>query len=257
MGHIRLGRLPRTRRWQEVVGLVGGGGDAFDVANATMDAVQQDLAVAVGDPGVVESVFLLTQIPEAARAEDFGARLRDLGVRVSDQPSLAELASAITSAVDRQIQQAGRRTDLGEMARVSAVEAITAITGARAPSLFGTTPDDVQRELGRLATKKQFGGLAQEFFARFTERTLTYWVSRELPTHVGEGRRFDSAAEQRAFQDAVGIHARQASRIVETFAGGWFSKARYEGRLDRENTAKFVAYALKKMRTELRQGSED
>ena len=256
MGHIRLGRLPRTRRWQEVVALVGGGGDALDVANATMDAVQQDFASAVGDPGLVEAVFLLTQVPEAARAEDFAARLRDLHVHVSDQPSLAELAAAITGAVDRQVRQAGQRSDLGEMARVSAVEAITAITGDRAASLFGTTPEDVQRELGRLATQKQFGGLAQEFFARFTERTLTYWVSRELPTHVGEGRRFDSAAEQRAFQDAVGLHARQAARIVETFAGGWFSKARHDGRLDRENTARFVAYALKKMRMELRQGSE-
>ena len=236
--------------------LVGGGGDAADVANATMDAVQQDLVAAVGDPGLVESVFLLTQIPYAARQEDFGARLRDLGIRVSDHPSLVELAAALTDAVDRKVREAGLRTDLGEMARVSAVEAISSITERRAASLFGTTPDDVQRELGRLATQKQFGGLAQDFFARLTERTLTYWVSRELPVHVGEGRRFESATEQRAFQDAVGLHAKQAARIVETFAGGWLSKARHEGRLDRENTAKFIAYALTKMRAELQQGSD-
>lgn len=256
MGHIRLGALPRTRRWREVVALVGGGGDPLDVANATMDAVERDLVAAVGDPGLVEAVFLLTQIPEAARQEDFADRLRDLGVRVSDHPSLVELAAALTDAVDRKVREAGLRTDLGEMARVSAVEAISSITEGRAASLFGTTPDDVQRELGRLATQKQFGNLAQEFFARFTERTITYWVSRELPVHVGEGRRFESAAEQRVFQDAVGLHAKQAARIVETFAGGWFSKARFEQRLDRENTAKFVAYALKKMRMELRQGGD-
>lgn len=26
MGHVRLGKLPRTRKWQQVVALVGGGG---------------------------------------------------------------------------------------------------------------------------------------------------------------------------------------------------------------------------------------
>jgi hypothetical protein len=36
-----------------------------------------------------------------------------------------------------------------------------------------------------LATVKQFGVLARDFFARLTRRHLEYYLSRELSKHVG------------------------------------------------------------------------
>jgi hypothetical protein len=45
--------------------------------------------------------------------------------------------------------------------------------------------------------------------------------------------------------------------IVESFAGGWFSKANYTGRLTRQATQSFTDYALKKIRDELRARRED
>ena len=38
MGHIRLGQLPRTRKWRDVVELVAVGADVSQVANATIRA---------------------------------------------------------------------------------------------------------------------------------------------------------------------------------------------------------------------------
>ena len=35
MGHIRLGNLPKTRKWEQVVGLIEGGAGTAQVANAT------------------------------------------------------------------------------------------------------------------------------------------------------------------------------------------------------------------------------
>ena len=87
MGHIRLGKLARTRRWQEVIDLVGGSGSAAAVAGATLDAADQELSAAANDPGVLRAFWLLTQLPDAARSEDFGAALRDLGLEVSDAPT--------------------------------------------------------------------------------------------------------------------------------------------------------------------------
>ncbi len=255
MGHIRLGRLPRTRKWSEVVGLVGGGGGTVDVANATLDASLEDLSIAANDPGLVYSFWLLTRIPEAARSDNFADELRSLGLQVSDAPSLPELVAALTDAVDRHVDAANARSDLGEMAQMAAVEALHRVTEERSRSLFGTTPADVQRELGGLATQAQFGSLARDFFSRFTERVLTYYLSRELPAHVGRGLRFDNQDQRRQFREDLVGHCWQASRIVETFAGGWFSKARFEGDLSRERTNAFIGYALKKMRSELRQGA--
>jgi len=71
MGHIRLGTLPRTRRWNEVVDLVGCGASSAAVAAATLDAVDAELATAVEDIALNRAFWLLTQIPDAARSEDF------------------------------------------------------------------------------------------------------------------------------------------------------------------------------------------
>ena len=103
--------------------------------------------------------------------------------------------------------------------------------------LFGSTPDDVQRELGRLATEKQFGSFARDFFSRFTERFLTYHVDRELPRQVGPEGRFPSNGQRHEFSRAFELHCQQASKIVESFAGAWYSKARFEKELFREDAA--------------------
>lgn len=42
MGHTRLGELPRTRKWQQVVALIEGGAGTWQVANATMAAARRD-----------------------------------------------------------------------------------------------------------------------------------------------------------------------------------------------------------------------
>ncbi len=256
MGHIRLGRLPRSRQWREVIALVSGDGTAAAVAVATIDAAEDQFASAGDDPIVVHTVWLLTQLPEAARSDDFAAALRRLGVSVQGDPSASELAAAVGRAVDAHAAGLDQpRSDLGELARLAAVESVVQATRPDAPQLFGPQPGDTQAQVRRIATERQFGAFARDFFARMTERVLTHYVSRELPLHTGPGHRFRNVAEQRAFQDAVALHARQASLIVETFAGGWFSKARYEQDLTPERTGRFVAYAMKKMRGELRRGA--
>lgn len=255
MGHIRLGRLPRTQKWLDVVALVGGDGSAAAVAGATIDAAEAEFYSAASDPVVVHTVWLLAQLPDAARTEDFVSALSGLGVEVSRDPSATELAAAVGRAVDAYAQALDYpRSDIGEIARLAAVDTLVQATRTGTPQLFGPVEGETRDQVRRIATERQFGTFARDFFARMTERVLTYYVSKELPLHTGQGQRFSTLHEQRAFQDAVGLHARQAAVIVETFAGGWYSKARFERDLTPERTGRFVAYAMKKMRGELRRG---
>ena len=60
------------------------------------------MMAAANDPAVRTAFFLLTQIPLAARGERFVPELRELGLKLSDQPSLVEIVSALADAVDRQ-----------------------------------------------------------------------------------------------------------------------------------------------------------
>lgn len=106
----------------------------------------------------------------------------------------------------------------------------------------------MQRELAALATTKQFGTLARDFFARLTRRYLTFFLSHELSNHVGGKRRFASIADHAEFNAALDLHCRQASRIVEEFAGSWFSKTNWEQGITPENVRGFAWVALKKLR---------
>jgi hypothetical protein len=77
MGHIRLGALPRTRKCSQVVGLIEGGAGTAQVANATITAAEAGLSFAANDKGVIETIWLLTKIPLAARSENFAQALRE------------------------------------------------------------------------------------------------------------------------------------------------------------------------------------
>lgn len=256
MGHVRLGRLPRTREWKEIVGLIDGGAGAAQLASATISAAEEWLVLAGKDQGVIEAIWLLTQIPLAAKEGSFSAGLRDAGLDVGESPGLMEIVGAVADAIDRRLPGNQGRTDLGEMAQMAALETLSEVIGRGLPNLFGPTPEDVRNEFARFTTVKQFSALGKDFFARLTNKCLSYFLSREVAHHVGEGRRFATLAQLSAFSTALDTHCREAARIVERFSGEWFSKTNWEQKgITRKRAASFAHAAMKKLLSELRQGA--
>jgi hypothetical protein len=92
--------------------------------------------------------WLLTQIPQTARAGDFSERLAVLGLQVSKEPTLLEIVAAFTRAVDRHVREFGKRTDLEEMAQLAGSETLACLVGRELPSLFGPTAADVRLGCG-------------------------------------------------------------------------------------------------------------
>ena len=250
MGHIRLGRLPRTRRWQQVVKLLHSGAEAPEIAALTLAASRRALQQAARDPALVQSFWLLTQLPLCARKPDFADALRNIGISVTSSPSFMDLIGGFSDAVDDHVHRIGRRTDLGEMAQMGAAESLSQLLAHQTTTLFGSTGEDVKRELSKFATPKNFSSLAREFFARLTERYLAYYLSRELSIQLG------TVQANREFREALSLHCRQASKIVEDFAGSWFSKANYQGGITRRKASGFVGHAITKLRAELQAGAE-
>lgn len=255
MGHARLGRLPHTRKWRQVVGLIKEGAGTPEIATATLKAAEKHLKYPAED--LVHSFWLLTQIPLAARQDNFSDALRQIGIAVSEKPTLLEVVCGFTDAMDKHLSQTGERTDLGEMAQMAAVESLNTLGLKPTRSFFNAEPEEVKKTLGEFSTRKNFGVLARDFFTRMTRRYLTYFLSRELSNHVGKDERFINIKEHSEFNAALEHHCRQASRIVEDFAGGWYSKANFEERLTPEESAKFIHIALKKIRGELAQRGDE
>lgn len=252
MGHVRLGILPRTRKWQHVVALIGGGASVEAVAAASADAAGVGIRRASNDPALVRAFWLLTQLPLAARSADYASALRRLGLQLDSSPTLLGLAAATAAAVDSHVSRVGGRSDFGEMARSSAIESLSALVGRDLPGLFGPTPHDVQVSLGSFTAPARFASLARDFFSRLVCRHLDYYLSRELPAHVGPDRRLASVEAHANFDKALELHCRETTRIIEQFAGGWYSKTNFEGSITPEKAARFTHIALRKIDAELR-----
>src|SRR4051812_18223571 len=98
MGHIRLKRLPATRKWKQVVGLLVNGTSVQDIAAASADAAQDGLQQARRDPVLAYSFWLLTQIPLAARAPEPAQAFAGLGLDLPAKPLLLDAIAAFSEA---------------------------------------------------------------------------------------------------------------------------------------------------------------
>ncbi len=252
MGHLRLGKLPQTKPWREVVALIDAEVDASGIAAATLRASDSGLDDAANDPGLIHTFWLLTQVPIAARDTQFGAALRRLGMDVSDEPEVFEIVAAYTEAIDKHLLNVGGRTDLGELAQLVGAEALAAFGHDRSRSLLGESPATVQRGFRELASGTQFAAVGQDFFARLVHRYLNSYLSRELSNHVGAARRFQTIEDHSAFDEALRRHCGETAIIVRDFAGDWFGKHAYRGGITERKVGAFLAIAIEKLRGELR-----
>jgi hypothetical protein len=85
IGHTRLGEVPKTHKWNELVDRISGSGRTGNVATAdvsvgviaaqTLDATQKSLKRAATDPGVRYTFYLIAQVALAARVSNWETAL--------------------------------------------------------------------------------------------------------------------------------------------------------------------------------------
>jgi hypothetical protein len=253
MGHSRLGVLPRSGRWRDVVGLLDAGAADSDVVAASARAAEKDMLRAADDPVFVEAVRLLLNIPLAARSKDFGKALRDIGLAVGDGPELLDLVAAAGERLDAVRRETRARSDFGEIAARALTGTLSRSVGDALPALFGATPDDLQVVARRISWAKGISGFTREFFGRLVAGTLSYWLDRTLALQIGEGRRFSTTAARHAFDSELDHYSSEATRIIKEFSSGWYGKTLHrEGGFGTRDAAAFGAVALKKTVAELR-----
>ena len=260
MGHVRLGQLPRTRKWRDVVELVAAGANVPQVANATIKAADGAFSFVTDDSGYNHAVWLMTQLGLAAGRENPLEHLRAQGVNIPDNTSIPGIVVALTNAIDDHASRNGGHSDLGELAQRALADAVITRLEPKLQqqSMFNMQAEDTQRALLEFGKQKEFGQLSREFYSRLTNECMNYFLSQTLATHLGEGQRFATMNQMAQFEEALTTHCREASAIVEEFSGDWFSKHRYEeeGNISPESVRGFASWALKKMKDELKAGAK-
>lgn len=261
MGHTRLGKIPTTRKWREVVGIFTAAKSAeltpdaplvSELAASTLRASKEALREGVKDGGLAYVFYLLTQIALSVRRQDASEALRSLGLQLSHNSSHFDFTVELHRVIDKHFRESIRRSDVGEMAQLAAGETLTNFFRSQPRDLFTSSQDQLFRDLRSLGTQTTFGAVARTFFSNFMSRMLGFYLSKfVLPG--GRQKVIDSANDLTKFNEALKQHAHQRAAIIHEFAEKWFSKTEFEQGIEPNNTRRFVAYACKKLEDEFLQ----
>jgi hypothetical protein len=251
MGHIRLAHLPRTRRWKGVIKALAVG-DVVAVGGAIARAADDRLAALANDPALAYLYWLLTRLTWHARSEDFLHALRADGINVGENVDGLRFLGRINQEAERGIRKRILPNALTHIALRAFNETVGGAVHQRAMTLFGVTGADVQRAFRDLSTKTNFANLARRFFSSFLGGFLQFIASKETSNHVGITCAFLDSQAVTDFEGELQAYALQCTRILEDFSGDWYSKHNWLGDIDENQSRRFVAYTMEKLRDELK-----
>jgi hypothetical protein len=259
MGHVRLGTLPKTRAWKNVIELIANEADVDEIAAATFEAADKAFESIQNDKGFLETVELMKELAVAAKSDDPLGHLKSIGIDLPDKPDVIDVGIALTDAVDRTIETKGIRSDFNELAHGALSSAVMSHLDERFGPMFPASGDEVLSALADLGKPSEFGRLTRSFFGKATNDSLSYFLSQHLGTQVGADQPFATVNRMDQFEQAMKTHCHEAAEIVERFSGMWFSKNFYldDGEIESSKTKNFGAYAMTKMRAELKMRADN
>ena len=126
MGHLRLGRLPKTYNWQAVVDLLNDSpADAPAVARATIKAAETRLRELARDPSLTYCFWLLTRIAWSSREPDFNRALAELGLQPTDNGLALSFISQVSDHVRSELARYPESGPFSELASLALRRALS------------------------------------------------------------------------------------------------------------------------------------
>jgi hypothetical protein len=255
LGHNRLGRLPRTHRWKNVIALLEQSAGVPEIAHASFNAASTGLQRVAKDAGFVTALSSVFDFIDAVQSQDPSATLKAKGISVFDESTVLSYAVGLRERIDKNLRKVGARSDLGELTQNAFTEVLVKTVAASQKDLFGSTTGNVQKSLKQEFSGQKLTAVMHDFFATFTKRYLSYYLSRELANHTGPGRAFRNLDAHSEFSKAFDLYVRQSVRIADEFTPEWFGKARYEKKLTSDSVSRFAHVAFKKIHSEFTRGA--
>ena len=254
MGHERVGALPHSKRWRDVVAQMaessGSRDDVAAIANAILQNVRAQFRKIHSDDGVVAACQFLVALTKSASLEDLGGASFSPRIDLEGNPSTLRLIGQLRSWVEAQ----GGSREYADIAAKASADAISLWSSQQSiqASLF-SGPGDPREIWQRADNGAGFCEVSRLFFSKFTERYLNYFLEREASASMASVSERDRLASQlRDHIDGVSKFAFETSRITQSFAAGWFNNHARDGYPSKDESRGFLNVAFGKMREELR-----
>jgi hypothetical protein len=259
MGHERVGILPKTKRWNSLVGQMGGVYSSEvpvgALAAQTLQNVRQQYETLFRDDAVQAVFSFLVTFARACRADNPQAELAASGVNLPDQTTILSIVRSLKEKVPG--DQAA--TEYGQITISAAADAIGQWHRENASKQLGlfTPSSEFLSSWRKLGDGSGFCELSRLFFGKVTERYLNYFLERAASAvcpSVEQRDQFQRGVREHV--DSVATHAFETAKITQSFAAGWFNAHARARQPDPREVEGFLAVAFGKMRDELRREEE-
>lgn len=246
MGHERLGALPRSKRWEEIIDYLADYSessqkDVGDIAKKTIQNVRSRIPDIKDDPGIKAAFEFLIHLSLEQRKENVSNKSDKIDL--PDNPTPLHL---IKSA-NKWIEQNKGSEEYSRLALNALSDAITAWHKnhqTNQSSLFesGDNSYDIWKDAGK---GSGFSELSRNFFSSFVKRYLNYFLEREASTQI---KRIE---DRDKFADAVARHSYETAKITQSLAAGWFNKHTKNKIPSQKEINDFLDFSFSKINEEL------
>lgn len=258
MGHERIGFLPHTKQWKAIINQLtdyGTGSDTVaQIADTTLTCIRTLYEKLPYEESLIKSVKFLVLLSASATQPNQQSYLLQNGISVDAQLSLF----SILGSANKYIETATDSLECSKIAKDSILQTVSAYQRTHTQNqitLFGDS--DSESVWANVGTGAAFCDLARSFVATFTDRQLKYFIERSAASAINDYSRlqmFSAGVTEQA--EAISHHAFETSKIMQSFAAGWFNNhTRNQVPSDAEIVG-FLKMSFGKMREEFRREAE-
>jgi hypothetical protein len=252
MGQSRYKRLPKTQNWRNVVALLASpSASAPRLASATVQSCRLALKQHCDDPVLVSAVYLLAHLPVAARQGKAADFFEQAGLDARALSSPMALIEETSSFLNRQSFQNVNPSFVTEISLRAFQETVQWLVADSNLDLFADTREQTEQALANHGTARGFANASRQFFTSFMNRALSYFLSKENVNVVGPNARFESVDSLQRFMGDLRRYCWESSKIIDSFAEEWYSKYKWQQKLDAPHFTTFVWASLRKFATEI------
>jgi hypothetical protein len=199
----------------------------------------------------VASIFLLVRLPFAAKQGETRQFLKNLGLDPEGSSSLVHLLDEVSGFFQRQNLRNLDPSFVTEISMYAFDEALSKLMSEANLDLFADSANQMEQTLANFGTPRGFARAARVFFTSFMSRVLAYFLSKETVNHVGRAERFEVLTASQDFLAELRRYCWESSEIIDSFAEEWYSKYKWQEKLDLQHMAAFVWASLRKFSAEI------
>jgi len=252
VGHERIGFLPRTKKWKAIVQQLSqynADSEAIvKIADETLVCIRKSYEQMPYDESVSKAIKFLTLLSFSAKQDNQISYLNNNGCLVDNTLSLFSL---INSAKNYITTDKGS-LETNKLVKDAVLQAITTYQEDHTAqlTLIDEQITSVWKEVGNGG---DFCELTRSFFSALTDRQIKYYIGRSAASEINDYTKlqlFSVGISQTA--EAITHHAFETSKIMQSFAAGWFNKHAATGVPDDSHITDFLRISFGKMREEFR-----